>query len=55
MRVQVFAPALFARQAGKAPKLFGWIHERACPSENELNVAGPLKWRGRKLALHPRK
>ena len=31
--------------AGKAPKQFGWIHEMACPSENELYVE--------KLELHP--
>ena len=39
--------------AGKAPKQFGWIHEIACPSENELYVAELLTWRVQKLELHP--
>ena len=39
--------------AGKASKQFGWIHETACPSENELYVAELLNWRVQKLELHP--
>jgi len=39
---------------GKAPGKFGWIHELACPSENELYVAELLNWRAQKLVLHPR-
>jgi outer membrane protein assembly factor BamB len=39
--------------AGKEPKQFGWIHEIACPSENELYVAELLNWRMQKLLLHP--
>lgn len=40
-------------EAGKEPKQFGWIHEIACPSENELYVAELLNWRMQKLILHP--
>ena len=40
-------------EAGKEPKQFGWIHEIACPSENELYVAELLNWRMSKLTLHP--
>ena len=40
-------------EAGKRPKEFGWIHEIACPSENELYVAEVLNWRVQKLTLHP--
>jgi hypothetical protein len=40
-------------KAGKQPKQFGWIHEMACPSENELYVAEILNWRVQKLLLHP--
>jgi outer membrane protein assembly factor BamB len=40
-------------EAGKEPKQFGWIHEIACPSENELYVAELLNWRMQKLLLHP--
>ncbi|MDB5480857.1 MAG: hypothetical protein JWO83_1910 [Caulobacteraceae bacterium] len=32
---------------------FGWIHEMACPSENELHVGELLNWRLQKLTLHP--
>lgn len=32
-------------ESGKQLKQFGWIHEIACPSETELNVAELLKWR----------
>ena len=40
-------------EAGKEPKQFGWVHEIACPSENELWVAELLNWRVQKLTLHP--
>jgi DNA-binding beta-propeller fold protein YncE len=40
-------------EAGKEVKQFGWIHEIACPSENELYVAELLNWRVQKLVLHP--
>ena len=42
-------------KAGKQLKQFGWIHEIACPSENELYVAEVLNWRVQKLILHPEK
>jgi DNA-binding beta-propeller fold protein YncE len=38
-------------QSGKQLKQFGWIHEIACPSENELYVAELLNWRVQKLIL----
>jgi DNA-binding beta-propeller fold protein YncE len=40
-------------ESGKELKQFGWIHEIACPSENELYVAELLNWRVQKLTLHP--
>ena len=40
-------------KAGKQLKQFGWIHEIACPSENELYVAEILNWRVQKLLLRP--
>ena len=40
-------------KSGKQPKQFGWIHEIACPSENELYVAELLNWRVQKITLHP--
>ena len=40
-------------QSGKQPKQFGWIHQMACPSENEIYVAEILNWRVQKLILHP--
>jgi len=40
-------------EAGKQLKQFGWVHEIACPSENELYVAEVLNWRVQKLLLHP--
>jgi streptogramin lyase len=40
-------------EAGKQLKQFGWIHEIACPSENELYVAEVLNWRVQKLILRP--
>ena len=39
--------------SGKVLKKFGWIHELACPAENELYVAELLNWRAQKLLLHP--
>lgn len=39
--------------AGKKVGEFGWVHEIACPSENELYVAEILNWRVQKLILHP--
>jgi len=38
---------------GRQPKQFGWIHEMACPSENEIYTAEILNWRVQKLTLHP--
>lgn len=38
-------------QSGKQSKQFGWIHEIACPSENEIYVAELLNWRVQKLIL----
>ena len=37
--------------AGKQPKQFGWVHEIACPSANEILVAEVLNWRVQKLML----
>ena len=42
-------------KSGRQPKQFGWIHEMACPSENELLVGEILNWRVQKLTLHPTK
>lgn len=39
--------------SGKEPKQFGWIHEIACPSENDLFVAELLNWRVQRLTVHP--
>jgi DNA-binding beta-propeller fold protein YncE len=41
-------------EAGKQLKQFGWIHEIACPSENEIYVGELLNWRVQKLILHPK-
>ena len=41
--------------SGRQLKEFGWIHEIACPSENEIYVAEVLNWRVQKLLLHPGK
>jgi DNA-binding beta-propeller fold protein YncE len=38
-------------EPGKQLKQFGWIHEIACPSENEIYVAELLNWRVQKLIL----
>lgn len=40
-------------KTGKQPGQFGWIHEIACPSENEVYVAELLNWRVQKLTLRP--
>ncbi len=40
-------------KSGKQLGQFGWIHEMACPSENELYVAELLNWRVQKLILEP--
>ena len=40
---------------GHQLKQFGWIHEIACPSENEIYTAEILNWRVQKLILHPTK
>ena len=40
-------------RTGRQLKQFGWVHEIACPSENELYVAEILNWRVHKLILHP--
>ena len=42
-------------QTGKQLKQFGWVHEIACPSENEVYVAELLNWRVQKLILHPKR
>jgi DNA-binding beta-propeller fold protein YncE len=38
-------------ESGKQLKQFGWIHEIACPSENEIYVGELLNWRVQKLIL----
>ena len=40
---------------GRQLKQFGWIHEIACPSENEIYAGEILNWRVQKLVLHPGK
>lgn len=40
-------------ESGKQLKQFGWIHEIACPSQNEIYVAEILNWRVQKLMLRP--
>jgi hypothetical protein len=42
-------------ESGRQLKQFGWIHEIACPSENEVIVGELLNWRAQKLTLHPKK
>ena len=39
--------------SGRQPKQFGWIHEIACPSENELYVGEILNWRVQKMTIRP--
>src|SRR5256885_1235358 len=38
-------------KSGKQPGRFGWVHEIACPSPDELYVAELLNWRIQKLVL----
>jgi len=38
-------------ESGKQLKQFGWIHQIACPSENEIYVSELLNWRIQKLIL----
>jgi len=40
-------------RSGHQAKQFGWIHEIACPSENEILVGELLNWRVQKISLHP--
>jgi len=40
-------------KSGKQVGQFGWVHEIACLSENELYVAEVLNWRVQKLILEP--
>lgn len=40
-------------RSGHQPGEFGWIHEIACPSENEIYVAELLNWRVQRLLLQP--
>lgn len=40
-------------EAGKTLGQFGWIHEIACPSENEVFVGELLNWRIQKLTTEP--
>jgi DNA-binding beta-propeller fold protein YncE len=40
---------------GHQLKQFGWVHEMACPAENEIYTAEILNWRVQKLILHPAK
>jgi streptogramin lyase len=40
-------------KSGKQLGEFGWIHEMACPAENELYAAELLNWRVQKLVLEP--
>ena len=42
-------------RSGRQMKQFGWIHELACLSENEIYAAEILNWRVQKLILHPGK
>jgi sugar lactone lactonase YvrE len=42
-------------KSGRQSKQFGWIHEMACPAENEIYTAEILNWRVQKLMLHPGK
>ena len=42
-------------KSGRQLKQFGWIHEMACPAENEIYTAEILNWRVQKIQLHPGK
>ena len=48
-------PRRWLGKSGKQLKQFGWIHEIACPSENEIYVGELLNWRVQKLILEPAK
>ena len=39
--------------SGRQLKQFGWIHEMACASENEVYVGEILNWRVQKLVMKP--
>ena len=41
--------------SGHSAGEFGWIHEIACPSENEIYVAELLNWRVQKIVIEPSK
>ena len=41
----------FLGESGKQLKQFGWIHEIACPSVNEIYVSELLNWRVQKLIV----
>ncbi len=41
-------------KSGKQLNQFGWIHEIACPSQNEIYVSEILNWRVQKLVLDGR-
>ncbi len=38
---------------GKRPGQFYWVHEMACPSENEIYTGEAQNWRVQHLMLHP--
>jgi NHL repeat len=38
-------------KSGKQLKQFGWVHQIACPSENEIYVSEILNWRVQKLLI----
>ena len=40
-------------KSGKQLKQFGWVHQIACPNENEIYVSEILNWRVQKLMLNP--
>ena len=40
-------------KSGHQAKQFGWIHEIACPNENEIYVAELLNWRLQKITMKP--
>jgi NHL repeat len=42
-------------RVGRLPGQFGWIHEIACPSANEVYVGELTNWRVQKLTLEPTK
>ena len=46
-------PGILLGGTGREMKQFGWIHEIACPSENEIYVGELGDWRVQKITLHP--